>query len=161
MALRTRAACAWCASFGFSGQPCVGALCNLLLSPLFLLQQSFSYLPHLGILTLISSTGWPLRLLFPLACLATTPTPCFLRLLVLAFYLRPAVLSTVMDSKQASQANPTIEEIKNWDSRQLVEWILQNQSKLLKDDKLTLDEALFKEGLTEKAQGDLSALTGE
>ena len=79
-----------------------------------------------------------------------------------------AVLSTAMDSflehnsKQASEAEPTIEEIKNWDSDELLEWIQQNRPKLIKGDKLEKfkaedisgdvfvnhagDEAFFKNG---------------
>ena len=133
----TVSACARCAPFGFSGQPCVRALCNLL-SPLFL-QQSFSYLPHLGILTLISSAGWPLRLLFPLAC----PLPPLLRLLPTPSLLStslPTVLSTAMSSfpehnpEQASQAEPTIEQIQKWDANGLLNWIRENRRNLLQDD---------------------------
>jgi hypothetical protein len=40
------------------------------------------------------------------------------------------------NSKQASQAEPTIEEIKIWDSDELLKWIEQNQPKLLKGLKL-------------------------
>jgi hypothetical protein len=40
------------------------------------------------------------------------------------------------NSKQASQAEPTIEVIKNWDADELLEWIQQNRPKLLKGDKL-------------------------
>src|SRR2546423_5281033 len=117
----------------------VARLAIFFLSPHSSSNKAFLISP---ILTLISSTGWPLRLLFPLACPATTPTPCFLRLLVLALYLRPAVLSTVMDSfpehnsSQASQAEPTIEEIKNWDEDDLLKWIQQRHPKLLEGDDL-------------------------
>ena len=41
---------------------------------------------------------------------------------------------TKHNSKQASQAKPTIEEIKNWDADELLEWIQQNRPKLLKGD---------------------------
>jgi hypothetical protein len=40
------------------------------------------------------------------------------------------------NSKQASQAVPTIEEVKNWDADELLEWIKENRRKLLKGDKL-------------------------
>jgi len=36
----------------------------------------------------------------------------------------------------ASQADPTIEEIKNWDAVELLEWIQQNRPKLLQGDPL-------------------------
>ena len=38
------------------------------------------------------------------------------------------------NSKQASQAEPTIEEIKNWDEDDLLKWIQQRYPKLLKGD---------------------------
>ncbi len=38
--------------------------------------------------------------------------------------------------KQASQAMPTIEEVKNWDAEELLEWIKENRPKLLKGDTL-------------------------
>jgi hypothetical protein len=40
------------------------------------------------------------------------------------------------NSKQASKAEPTIEEIKNWDADELLKWIKDNRPKLLKDDQL-------------------------
>ena len=40
------------------------------------------------------------------------------------------------NSKQASQAEPTIEEIKNWDEDELLKWIQQRHPKLLKGDDL-------------------------
>jgi hypothetical protein len=40
------------------------------------------------------------------------------------------------NSKQASKAEPTIEEIKNWDADELLGWIERNRPKLLKGDKL-------------------------
>ena len=40
------------------------------------------------------------------------------------------------NSKQASQAEPTIEEIKEWDVDELLKWIQQKRPKLLKDDDL-------------------------
>ena len=85
---------------------------------------------------------------------AATPTPasyaCLRRLFPMPasstccarFYLRPAVLSTAMDSfpqhnpKQAGQAKPTVEEIKEWDADELLEWIQQNEPKQLKGDAL-------------------------
>jgi hypothetical protein len=36
--------------------------------------------------------------------------------------------------KLASDTKPTIEEIKNWDEEDLLEWIQQKRPKLLKDD---------------------------
>ena len=45
------------------------------------------------------------------------------------------------NSKQASQAVPTIEEVKNWDADELLEWIKENRPKLLKVDKLEKFEA--------------------
>jgi hypothetical protein len=44
-------------------------------------------------------------------------------------------------SKQASQAVPTIEEIKNWDADELLQWMKDNRPKLLKGDKLEKFEA--------------------
>jgi hypothetical protein len=38
------------------------------------------------------------------------------------------------NSKQASQAKPTIKEMKNWDADELLEWIQENRSKVLKGD---------------------------
>ena len=43
--------------------------------------------------------------------------------------------------KQASQAVPTIEEVKYWDAEELLEWIKENRPKLLKGDKLEEFEA--------------------
>jgi hypothetical protein len=40
------------------------------------------------------------------------------------------------NSEEASQAEPTIEEIKNWDEDDLLEWIQQRHPKLLKGDDL-------------------------
>jgi len=40
------------------------------------------------------------------------------------------------NSKQASQAEPTIEAIKNWDEDDLLKWIQQRHPKLLKGDDL-------------------------
>ena len=40
------------------------------------------------------------------------------------------------NSSQASQAEPTIEAIENWDADELLEWIQQNRPKPLKGDKL-------------------------
>ena len=106
------------------------------------------HLHHLGIMTLISSTGWPLRLLFPLAC----PLPPLLRLLpkpvgarfysrfstslVTPSFRRPlnhhGLLSRTYIPNQASHIKPTIEEIKEWDEDDLLEWIQQKRPKLLK-----------------------------
>jgi len=35
--------------------------------------------------------------------------------------------------KQASQAEPTIEQIENWDADELLDWIQKNRPKVLKD----------------------------
>jgi hypothetical protein len=40
------------------------------------------------------------------------------------------------NSKQASQAGPTIEEIKSWDENELLKWIKGRHPKLLKGDHL-------------------------
>ena len=45
------------------------------------------------------------------------------------------------NSKQARQAEPTVEEITNWDANELLEWIEQNRPKLLTDDKLEIFKA--------------------
>jgi hypothetical protein len=102
----------------------------------------------------ISSTGWPLRLLFPLACplpplLRLLPTPAGARFyspsrlstsLVTPTSRRPinrhGLLSRTYIPNQASHTKPTIEEIKEWDEDDLLEWIQQKRPKLLKDDDL-------------------------
>ena len=38
--------------------------------------------------------------------------------------------------KQSSQAMPTIEEVKNWDAEELLEWIKENRPQLLRGDTL-------------------------
>jgi hypothetical protein len=40
------------------------------------------------------------------------------------------------NSKQASQAEPTIEEINDWDADQLLKWLRDNRPKMLKGDQL-------------------------
>jgi hypothetical protein len=99
-------------------------------------------------------TGWPLRLLFPLAC----PLPPLLRLLPTpagARFYSPSLLSTsfvtptsrrpinrhglfsrTYNPKQASHTKPTIEEIEKWDEDDLLKWIQERQPNLLKGDDL-------------------------
>jgi hypothetical protein len=96
--------------------------------PLFISNKGFL------ILTLISSTGFPLPI----------PLPPLLRLLVLAslclIRLRPAFLSTAMDTvqepdlKQASRAKDTAEDIKEKGLAELLEWIQQKRPNPLDDD---------------------------
>jgi hypothetical protein len=77
-----------------------------------------------------------------------------LHLLVLAFYLRPSVLSTVMDSfpehssKPASQAEPTIEEIRKWNEDELLMQIQQKRPGLLRDRNLEKFKEAFIDGDT-------------
>jgi hypothetical protein len=40
------------------------------------------------------------------------------------------------DSKQASQAEPTAEDIKDWDEDKMLEWIKEKRGKVLNNDKL-------------------------
>ena len=62
-----------------------------------------------------------------------TPTPAGAR-----FFLRPAaVISTAMEpipEHNSSQAEPKIEEIEDWDTDDLLNWIQKRHRKLLKDD---------------------------
>jgi hypothetical protein len=50
------------------------------------------------------------------------------------------------NSKQASQAEPTIEEIKEWDKNKLLKWIQQKRRGLLEGDNLKTFEATFIRG---------------
>src|SRR5205085_1521383 len=111
--------------------------------------------------TLISSTGWPLRLLF----LPPRPLPPLLRLLSrpagARYYSRfstPLVAPTsrrpinrhrllfrTYISNQASHIDPTIEELKRWDTDKQREWVKQNlQPGLLRE--TTTPEATYKQG---------------
>src|SRR5277367_398113 len=72
-------------------------------------------------------------------CPSATPTSAGAR-----FFLRPAVMSTAMepipkhDSKQASQAEPTAEEIKDWDEVKMLQWTQDKRGKVLNSDKLQI-----------------------
>jgi hypothetical protein len=107
-----------------------------------------------------SSPKMPLRLLFPLAC----PLPPLLRLLPTPagarFYFSSRLFSSRLSTslvtptsrrpinrhgllfrrtyipKQASHTKPAIEEIKEWDEDDLLDWIQQKRPKLLKGDDL-------------------------
>jgi hypothetical protein len=93
-----------------------------------------------------------------LAVAPSTPAPYayFPRLLVLAslrlIRLRPAFLSTTMDTSQvhnpeeASEAEPTIEEIKEWNRDKLLEWIQRKRPGLLEDDNLETFKNAFISG---------------
>ena len=50
--------------------------------------------------------------------------------------------------KQASHTKPTIEEIKEWDGDELLEWILEKRPKALKGDKLEKFQAADIDGAT-------------
>ena len=50
--------------------------------------------------------------------------------------------------KQASHTKPTIEEIKEWDGDELLEWILEKRPKALKGDKLEKFKAADIDGAT-------------
>ena len=99
------------------------------------LQQSFSFPDHNIVYWLAVAPSLSTRLPS-----AATPTPtsyaCWCSL-----HLRPAFLSTAMDPfpehtpKQASQTEPTIEEVKEWDVDELLKWIHKKRPGLLKGNK--------------------------
>jgi hypothetical protein len=103
----------------------------------------------------ISSTGWPSRLLFPLACpllplLRLLPTPAGARFyppsrlttsLVTPTSRRPINRHGLLSRRtyipqQASHIKPTIEKIKAWNEDTLLGWIQQYRPGLLRGDNL-------------------------
>jgi hypothetical protein len=112
----------------------------------------------------ISSTGWPLRLLLPVACplpplLRLLPTPAGARFyspsrlstsLVTPTSRRPinrhGLLSRTYIPNQASHTKPTIEEIEKWDEDDLLGWIQKKRPGLLRGDNLEKFKAAFIRG---------------